>query len=119
MNKYKLKFILLPLLLLFACSSTVSGVDKAVINKAEKYGTELMSFEDSLGTDKIDDINEFITTKTSNEKEKDILHNIETLYILSVKGKAQIDSSQSTIETEKQMQEIVDYLNDEYQMNIE
>ena len=78
-----------------------------------------MSFEDTFSSDKIDDINEFIKTKTSNEKEKDILHNIEMLYVLSVKGKAQIDSSQSTIETEKQMQEIIDYLNEEYQMNIE
>lgn len=121
MNKnIKYLFMFLPLLLfLQACSSPVSGVDREVYNKSKKYATELVNYEDSISLEKLDDIEKFLETKPSTDEEKDLLETISKLFVLNTLGKAETVSGHPTDETEKQIQETIDYLNEEYKMNIE
>lgn len=116
---YKLLSYLSPLLLLFGCSNQVNGIDKSIHDEAEKYANILVVYNDTIGTQNINDIQEFVNDESYNSREQDLVDNISKLFVLNTRGMAQKGIGESTEETDASVQETVDYLEDEYQLNIE
>ena len=116
---YRLLAYLSPLLLLFGCSNDVNGIDKSIYDESEKYANILVNYDDTLGMQNINNLDEFLNDDTYTKKEQDLVDNISKLFTLNTRGMAQKGIGESTLETDAEIQKTVDYLEEEYQLNIE
>lgn len=117
------KFIIFVLtLLLTACSSVPSGLNKEFYNQAESHAKTFYEISnskmDSVPLDFYDDVKEFLDQSTNNEKEKEIISLLIELHISSSLFIAQDTSNQSTVDSKQKIDKIVDTLESEYNMKI-
>lgn len=116
---YKFLVYLSPLFLLFGCSNEVNGIDKSIHDEAEKYANILVKYDNTIGMEYIDEVDEFVNDDSYNDKEQDLVDNISKLFTLNTRGMAQKGIGEPTQETDVEIQNTIDYLENEYQLNIE
>ncbi|MFS1518494.1 hypothetical protein V1503_18835 [Bacillus sp. SCS-151] len=119
------KLLVLSLLLaVVSCSQSVKGIDKDIYTQAEEYAQSVYYFfenqnSETFDLEYIDEMYDFLKIKTNNNQEQNLIKYLGSLYVLqSLYIAEDFENSSPSEETIKQINEIIDMLETEYEMNI-